>query len=153
MRRIDLIVVHCSATPEGRVVTAADINRMHKQRGFARIGYHFFVRLDGTVEVGRPVEQIGAHVAGTNARSIGICYAGGLTADARTPKDTRTPAQREALEKLLRELVCRFGPVRICGHRDLSPDLDRDGVVERHEWMKACPCFDVAAWLKEIELC
>ena len=151
MRAINTIVIHCSATREGQVITAADINRMHRQRGFARIGYHFFIRLDGTVELGRPIETPGAHVAGHNSYSVAICYAGGLD-KAGKAKDTRTPAQLAAMEKLVRQQKVRFPKARIVGHRDLSPDLDRDGKVEKHEWLKDCPCFDVSAWLKEIGL-
>lgn len=149
MRPIRKIVIHCSATPEGRDVTAADIDRMHRQRGFAKIGYHFFVRLGGLREIGRPIEEIGAHVQGHNADSIGICYAGGLTADAKRAKDTRTPGQKAELSKLVRELKARFPGARVVGHRDLSPDKDGDGQVEQHEWLKDCPCFDVPAWAKE----
>lgn len=150
MRNITHIVIHCSATPEGRVVTAADIDRMHKQRGFSKIGYHRFVRLDGTVERGRPDSLIGAHVAGHNTASIGICYAGGVGAAGKA-KDTRTPAQKASLRKLVDEYLAKYPGARVVGHRDLSPDLDKDGKVERHEWLKECPCFDVAAWLAETD--
>lgn len=162
MRLINLIVVHCSATPEGRDVTAHDIDAMHKARGFhfgppntaglSHIGYHWFIRLNGAVEAGRPEDIIGAHVEGHNATSIGICYAGGLAADAVTPKDTRTVAQKLALATLLRGLREHWPHARICGHRDLSPDLNHDGKVEPYEWMKACPSFDVAGWLVEAGL-
>jgi len=148
MRRIDLIVIHCAATPEGRDVTAADIDRMHRQRGFRKIGYHYFLRLDGTREVGRAEDEVGSHVQGHNANSIGICYAGGVNAKGNAT-DTRTPEQRAALRALILELKVRYPNARICGHRDLSPDRDGDGQVEPHEWLKACPSFDVAAWLKE----
>jgi hypothetical protein len=148
MRRIDLIAIHCAATPEGRNVTAADVDRMHRQRGFRKIGYHFFLRLDGTREMGRSLEEVGAHVEGHNANSIGICYAGGVDARGKA-KDTRTPEQRAAMRTLIVELKARFPHARICGHRDLSPDRDRDGRVEPHEWLKDCPSFDVGAWLQE----
>lgn len=148
MRVIDKIVIHCAATREGQAITAADIARMHRARGFRTIGYHFFLRLDGTREVGRPLEQAGAHVEGHNARSIGICYAGGVDAHGKA-KDTRTPEQRAAMRELIVELTQRFPRAQICGHRDLSPDTDRDGKVEPHEWLKQCPSFDVAAWLRE----
>lgn len=152
MRRINKIVLHCSATAEGRLFTAADIDSMHRARGFRKIGYHFFVRLDGTLETGRALEEIGAHVEGHNADSIGICYAGGLTADGKKAKDTRTPEQRDTLARLLRDLRIQFPGARILGHRDLSPDRDRDGKVEPHEWLKECPCFDAPAWARELGL-
>lgn len=142
MRQINLIVVHCSATPEGRDVTAADINKMHIARGFKKIGYHYVVRLDGTVETGRKENEIGAHAKGYNANSIGVCYVGGLTSDGKTPKDTRTPAQKSALKKLLHTLKQRYPDARIVGHRDLSPDTNHNGKVDKWEWIKACPCFD-----------
>lgn len=142
MRKINLIVVHCSATPEGRDVTAADINKMHIARGFKKIGYHYVVRLDGTVETGRKENEIGAHANGYNANSIGVCYVGGLASDGKTPKDTRTPAQKSALKKLLHTLKQRYPDARIVGHRDLSPDTNHNGKVDKWEWIKACPCFD-----------
>lgn len=142
MRQINLIVVHCSATPEGRDVTAADINKMHIARGFKKIGYHYVVRLDGTVEKGRNENEIGAHVKGYNANSIGVCYVGGLASDGKTPKDTRTPAQKSALKKLLHTLKHRYPNARIVGHRDLSPDTNHNGKVDSWEWIKYCPCFD-----------
>lgn len=148
-RRIDLIVIHCSASPPKAAAkqTAADIDRMHRERGWQGIGYHWFLRFDGTVEAGRPETAVGSHVAGKNANSIGVCYAGGVGPDGKGA-DTRSPQQRQAMANLIRQLKQRYPGARVCGHRDLSPDLDRDGVVERHEWMKECPSFDVAAWLQ-----
>lgn len=151
MRKINLIAMHCSATPEGRDVTAADIDRMHRERGFAMIGYHHFVRLSGLIEKGRDEAISGAHVSGYNAYSIGICYAGGIGLDGAI-KDTRTVGQRVALEGLLRRELVKYPDAKICGHRDLSPDINHDGKISRFEWLKGCPSFDVAAWLKEIGL-
>lgn len=132
MRTINEIIIHCSATPEGQNVTATDIRRWHTVgNGWSDIGYHFVVRLDGTVEPGRPLAQTGAHCRGHNARSVGICYIGGLAADGRTPKDTRTPAQRAALLTLLKELKQQFPGAAIHGHRDFAA--------------KACPSFDATA--------
>ena len=95
MRKINLIVVHCTATPEGRDVTVADIDRMHRARGWKKIGYHYVVYRDGSVHEGRPVNEVGAHVYGHNANSIGVVYVGGVAKDGKTAKDTRTtgPAQ------------------------------------------------------------
>lgn len=97
MRKITEIIVHCSATPEGRPFTVSDIDQWHRSRGFAQIGYHYVVYLDGTIHQGRPVEIAGAHCKGHNANSIGVCYIGGCTADNKHPKDTRTPEQKLAL--------------------------------------------------------
>lgn len=126
-RVVNLIVVHCTATPAGRDVTAADVDRWHRQRGFRCIGYHYLVRLDGRIERGRPENEQGAHCRGHNARSIGVVYAGGLDANGR-PADTRTPEQRAALMTLLRDLRRRYPEAVIRGHRDFAA--------------KACPCFD-----------
>lgn len=129
MRKIDEIVVHCSATPEGRHVTVNTIRKWHKQRDWRDIGYHYVIYLDGSIHKGRPVSQIGAHVKGRNARTIGVCYVGGVAKDGRTAKDTRTPAQKEALTKLLLRLMDEFPSInKISGHRDYAA--------------KACPSFD-----------
>lgn len=129
MRKITKIIVHCSATPEGRDFTVADIDRWHKQRGWKGIGYHFVIYRDGSVHPGRKIEEIGAHCAGQNADSIGICYIGGVATDGKTPKDTRTPAQKAALRNLINELKAKFPCITVHGHREFAN--------------KACPCFDV----------
>lgn len=128
MRHIDEIIVHCSATRAGADFTAADIDRWHRARGWKCIGYHYVIRLDGRVEAGRAESAAGAHCAGHNARSIGVCYIGGVKADGVTPADTRTAAQRLALTALLRDLRRRYPAARIRGHRDFAA--------------KACPSFD-----------
>lgn len=133
MRKIDKIIVHCTATPEGRDVTVEEITRWHRARGFRTIGYHYLVRLDGTICPGRPENEIGAHCKGKNARSVGICYAGGLASDGKTPKDTRTAAQRASLRRLVAELRERYPGATVHGHREFAA--------------KACPCFDVATEL------
>jgi N-acetylmuramoyl-L-alanine amidase len=146
MRDINMIVVHCSATPEGLPIGAREIDAMHRARGFTMIGYHYVIGINGKLETGRALDRVGAHVSGHNANSIGICLVGGLGHD-RKPKDTKTPAQEAELHALLVKLQGMFPHAKICGHRDLSPDTDHDGKVERHEWIKECPCFDVADWL------
>lgn len=149
MNNIDSIIIHCSATKAGSNIKAKDIDRIHKQRGFNRIGYHYVIDLDGTIEVGRPLSMSGAHCntkgfsgLSYNKHSIGICYVGGLNA-AGKPADTRTAAQKQSLHKLIKELCGKYKIREILGHRDTSPDLDGDGEVEPKEWIKACPCFDV----------
>lgn len=141
MRKITYIVLHCSATEEGVPYGIEEIDRWHRQRGFRKIGYHYVVLPDGTVCKGRALSEIGAHVAGSNADSIGICYIGGLDRDGK-PKDTRTGEQKVALVGLLLQLRERFPDAVICGHRDFSPDRNGDGIIEPWEWLKACPCFD-----------
>ena len=136
MRKISEIIIHCSATPEGREVSLDTIRRWHLARGFSDIGYHYLIHLDGAVEHGRPVGQPGAHCKGHNAGSIGICYIGGLAPDGKTPQDTRTPQQKGALRGLVRTLMARHNltPDAVHGHREFAP--------------KACPCFDVRAEFK-----
>ena len=144
MRKIDLIVIHCSATRADRSLTPDDLETQHRRRGFNGTGYHYYIRKDGTVHLTRPIERIGAHVKGFNLNSVGICYEGGLDVQG-CPADTRTPEQCSALRLLVHQLLKRFrNNVRICGHRDLSPDRNGDGVVEPEEWVKECPCFEVS---------
>lgn len=129
MRYIDKIILHCSDTPEGRNVTAAEVDRWHRAKGWQCIGYHYFIRLDGTIEQGRTEAEVGAHCYGQNQHSIGICYAGGRGADGK-PKDTRTPEQRTAMHNLVAELLVRHPHATLYGHNKFAN--------------KACPCFDVA---------
>jgi N-acetylmuramoyl-L-alanine amidase len=135
------ITVHCSATKEGINITAADIDRWHKSKGWSGIGYHYVVRIDGKVEVGRPINKVGAHVYRHNRNNIGVCYIGGVGSQ-NEPKDTRTFAQKESLVKLLKELKRKHPNAIIQGHRDFSPDLNKNGIIEPFEFTKACPCFD-----------
>lgn len=141
MRKINHIVLHCSATRPGQRVTVRDIEKWHKARGFQTIGYHYVIYPDGSIHKGRDLSQPGAHVAGNNSNSIGICYIGGLDGSG-APQDTRTSEQRASLWFLLQNLKEQFPSARICGHRDFSPDLNGNGVIEPFEFMKACPCFD-----------
>lgn len=149
MNNVDSIVIHCSATREGQRITAKDIEKMHLQRGFKTIGYHYVIGLDGTVERGRPECMEGAHcnTAGFsgvayNKHSIGICYVGGLDTNMK-PKDTRTQAQKDALHKLVADICRRYKIKEIIGHRDTSPDKNGNKKIESFEWIKSCPCFDV----------
>lgn len=142
-RKVDLIVIHCSATKETVNYTFEQCIKDHKARGFNTCGYHRYIRKDGTIHEGRPFQNQGAHVANFNRHSIGICYEGGLDANGKA-KDTRTPEQKEALIKCINEaLEWANGTVtRITGHRDLSPDKNGNGIVEPNEWVKMCPCFN-----------
>lgn len=142
MRIINLIVVHCSATRKDCTLTTEDLEIMHLHRGFNGIGYHYYIRKDGSVHLTRPIERVGAHAKGFNANSIGICYEGGLDRRGR-PADTRTLEQRASLRGLIYQLKQCFPGCRVCGHRDLSPDLNGNGEVEPAEWTKTCPCFEV----------
>lgn len=140
-RRIDNIILHCSATPEGKDYTVAQIRQWHFKRGFSDVGYHFVIYRDGSVHRGRPENRVGAHTTGQNAHSIGVCYIGGCEATKNDkgeypPKDTRTPAQRSALVKLVAELRSKYPGASVHGHNEFAN--------------KACPSFNVQ---KEPELC
>jgi N-acetylmuramoyl-L-alanine amidase len=159
-RATNLIVIHCSATPSGKPLrtpqeSAAEvINRWHKDRGFARqpeavrsfstglahIGYHYVIDLDGRVINGRGLNEVGAHAKDYNAASVGICLVGGAEKTGRY-----TAAQWISLGEIVRTLCAE--ELGICGHRDLSVDLNADGAVSEGEWMKTCPGFNVQEWV------
>ena len=141
MRFINLIVVHCSATRCDRCYTEHDLTTDHLRRGFSGAGYHFYIRKNGDIKTTREIERIGAHAKGHNQNSIGICYEGGLDCHGH-PADTRTEWQKHSLRVLILALLKDYPNCRICGHRDLSPDLNGNGEIEPEEWIKACPCFN-----------
>ena len=154
MRTINEIIIHCSDTQEGCDVRAKDIRRWHMTpkekggRGWSDIGYHYVIDLDGTIEVGRPFEKRGAHCIGDdgsdhNSHSIGICYIGGRRVRLDLPRgwewaDTRTKEQREAMYYLVKALLAAFPKAGVHGHREFAA--------------RACPCFDVQAWLREMNI-
>lgn len=137
MRKIDKIIIHCSATPEGRAVTVQEIEKWHREKGYNGIGYHYVIGLNGEVWKGRDINLIGAHTQGQNYNSIGICYVGGCD-KAMKPKDTRTASQKVALLNLVKELKTQFPTATIHGHNEFSA--------------KACPSFNVKLWIKENKL-
>lgn len=130
MRKINNLVIHCSATKEGQDFHAADIDKWHKAQGWQCIGYHYVIDLDGTIEKGRDESVAGAHVSGHNSDSIGICYIGGLDKNGKS-KDTRTEKQKDSIIRLLFQLLCKYPEADILGHRDF-PNVKKD-----------CPCFEV----------
>lgn len=135
-RSINEIIVHCTASYEGQPLTVDAIRRMHiRERGWSDIGYHYVVYLDGTIHEGRNVNISGAHCTGHNTHSIGVVYVGGLAKNGK-PKDTRTPAQKAGLLKLLRQLKQLYPKATIHGHREYAN--------------KACPCFDAKSEYKEL---
>lgn len=150
-RFIDKIIIHCSATKEGKDVTVEQIDKMHRKRGFACIGYHFVIYRDGSIHDGRDISKVGAHTTGYNTGSIGICYVGGLDKNGKI-KDTRTYQQKDSLYKLVRELMKMYPIKEVKGHRDYSPDTNGDGVISKYEWIKGCPCFEVSDFMKEYGL-
>jgi N-acetylmuramoyl-L-alanine amidase len=130
--KTDYIVVHCAATPPDMDIGAAEIRRWHvENNGWRDIGYHFVIRRSGAVEVGRAIDDVGAHVAGINDRSIGVCLIGGVDAGGQ-PADNFTAAQRVSLDAVLRMLVKAYPGAVVRGHRDFAN--------------KACPSFDAMEW-------
>lgn len=137
MRKIKEIIVHCSATREGKEFTVADIDRWHRERGWKGCGYHYVITLDGKIEAGRPEQIAGAHCSGRNAESIGICYIGGCDLVGKS-KDTRTPAQKESMRILIKQLMMAHG-------------ISIENVRCHNEFStKACPSFSVQKLHKEI---
>ena len=136
MRRITLIIVHCSAVKPTQTSSAKEIDAWHRQRGWKCIGYHYVVRRDGSIEKGRAETQVGAHCKNHNTHSIGVCYEGGLDNKGH-PADTRTEAQKQALLKLLKELKSRYKDALILGHHDLDKYKD-------------CPCFNAGKEYKNL---
>lgn len=138
MRKINEIIVHCTATPEGRNCTVEDIRRYHKSLGWKDIGYHYLIYLDGSVHPGRPLQEPGAHTTGHNQYSIGICYVGGVAKDAKTAKDTRTPEQKLAMYKLIYDLLECYPNAQVSCH---------------NQWAnKACPSFKIDQLQREYHL-
>lgn len=132
---VKFLTIHCAATPEGRHVSADQITAWDKAK-FGQTSYHWVVELDGSTHRTLRDDQKGAHVGGKNTGNIGICYVGGVDKKLN-PKDTRTDAQKQSLLTLIRTYKARYPGITIRGHRDWP------GVK------KACPSFDVRAWLKE----
>lgn len=134
-RKINKIIVHCTATKEGIDYTVNDVRKWHLGRGYSDIGYHYLIYRDGSVHNGRDVDLIGAHCNGYNSNSIGVCYVGGLDKKG-DPKDTRTEAQKESLLRLLTELRSLYPDAKIHSHKDFAN--------------KACPSFDATKEYKNI---
>jgi len=132
-RDIDLIVLHCADTYSSMDIGVKEITSWHIGKGWSDCGYHFIVKLDGTIETGRPINKKGAHCIGYNKNSIGVCYVGGRGDDGK-PKDTRTEAQKKSLTALIISLKYKNPNAKIKGHNELSN--------------KACPSYDVQ---KDIE--
>ena len=138
-RTIKEIIVHCTATPEGRNYTVEQCRADHKKQGWSDIGYHYLIYRDGSIHNGRDVDLIGAHCAagGHNTYSIGVAYVGGVAKDGKTPKDTRTLQQKAALLNLLTDLRRQYPQAKIYGHHDFDKKKD-------------CPSFDAKTEYKRL---
>lgn len=134
---VKLIVVHCSATPPSMDVDIRDVDRWHRQKGWLKVGYHYFIKRSGELQEGRQLTEAGAHVKGHNHESVGICLAGGLSEVGLQPEDNFLPVQKQALKSLLAYLQKYFEKAVIGGHRDYNPHKD-------------CPCFEVQELIKVI---
>jgi N-acetylmuramoyl-L-alanine amidase len=137
VRQINKIIVHCSATREGQDIPVETIKKWHIEgRGWSDIGYHFYIDINGKIQKGRDIAKIGAHCKGQNRNSIGLCYCGGVEADGKTPKDTRTDEQKDALLAVLRTLKAMYPEAIIHSHNDYAN--------------KACPSFDATSEYENI---
>ena len=136
-RKINKIIVHCTATPEGKDYTVDTIRGWHLKQGWKDIGYHYVVTRDGVIHDGRSIHEVGAHTTNHNANSIGIVYVGGLAPDGKNAKDTRTDPQREALVSIVRDLMALYG-------------LNLQQVHCHNEYAaKACPSFSISSFRNE----
>lgn len=148
MRTIKYIILHCTGgKPEQ---TTDSIKAGWKKKGWKKGGYHHLVSADGSSEQLAQDDEITNGVAGYNSNAIHICYKGGYDFELKKGKDTRTDAQKFTLKTLVKSYHAKYPNAKIKGHRDFSPDKDKDGVIEKFEWIKVCPSFEVSEWLKEI---
>jgi N-acetyl-anhydromuramyl-L-alanine amidase AmpD len=135
MRKYKYLVFHCTAGSANQK-TESILDYWKRKLGWKTVGYHKIVNQDGSIETLQPDELPTNGVRGFNQSSIHICYKGGFNG-----KDTRTPKQKESLLKLAKEYKKKYPNIIILGHRDLSPDLNKDGKITQNEWVKICPCF------------
>ena len=136
MRLVKEVIIHCSATRESQQVSVDTIRDWHLAKGWNDIGYHFYIDLDGTIHKGRDIDKIGAHCKGRNRNSIGVCYCGGVEADGKTPKDTRTQEQKESLLHVLKTIKAMYPESMIYSHNEFAN--------------KACPSFDATEEYEDI---
>ena len=148
MRFTNLIIIHCSATRCDRSYTEHDLITDHLSQGFFGAGYHYYICKNGDIKMLRPLEHSEERARGYNAHSIGICCESGLD-ERGHPADTRTDFQKHSLRMLVMLLLRDYPDSRLCGHRDLSPDLNGNGEIEPEEWIKVCPCFDAVSILQD----
>lgn len=136
-KHTDYIIIHCAATRATQDIDIKDVDRWHREKGWRMVGYHYFIKRDGTLQEGRPLMDGGAHAEGYNDKSVGVCLAGGVAADGITPEVNYTKKQWATLRELVFKLHKQFPQAKIIGHSDVAP--------------KACPCFDVTEWWTEVQ--
>lgn len=130
MRKLEKIILHCSATPEGKHFDVATIRKWHVEgNGWKDIGYHYVIYIDGSVHEGRPIALSGAHTSGHNKMSVGICYVGGCDSTGKNAKDTLNDLQETAMVNLIKALREKYGKLSLHGHNEFAN--------------KACPSFKV----------
>ena len=140
-RDITHIVIHCSATIQGRHFDVHDIHGWHKAppRNWKGVGYHYILGVGGNIEIGRDIDFNGAHVKGKNVNTIGICLIGGLGEDGKPKENSFTKDQYLVLDDFIRKLMCMYPKAKVLGHRDFG------GVK------KSCPCFEVSDFIKDMK--
>lgn len=148
MRTIKHIVVHCTATSQNTKVHSIELFWKEKLH-WKSPGYHYIIEPNGIVRNLLTEDKISNGVKGHNTHSIHLSYIGGIDSKGKAT-DNRTLAQRTAMIELIRNLKRKYPDAEVLGHRDLSPDLNDDGIIDPHEWVKECPSFDVKAWLQTI---
>ena len=146
-QQTDYVVWHCSATPPSRDIGSAQIDIMHKANGWDGIGYALVIKRDGHIETGEDLKKQGAHVKGINMVSIGIVMIGGVDEDGKA-ENNFTAQQWQAAKHVYEFVTLLYPDAKHVGHRDMSPDKDGDGRVQRHEFMKDCPCYSVQQWIE-----
>lgn len=140
MRKIKYIVIHCTATSQN--ITVEALKKDFRRRGWKAPGYHYVVSPNGVTSCLLPENKVANGVRGHNAESIHVAYIGGISMKTGKPVDNRTLEQKQALREWAKFLKEKYPAAEVVGHRDLSPDLNGDGVISPNEWVKFCPCFD-----------
>lgn len=143
MRKINKIVVHCTASSENTSVQ--NILSHFAALGWHNPGYHYLVDCNGDITQLLPEDLIANGAKGHNRDSIHVAYIGGLKNGK--PCDTRTQPQKDTMLSLITQLSAKYPSAKVMGHRDLSPDTNNDNHITPNEWLKQCPCFDVRQWL------
>lgn len=147
MRKIEYIAVHCTAGSQKQ--TIADLQAEFRRKGWKNPGYHYVISPEGKITQLLDEDKISNGVKGFNSVTVNVAYIGGIGADGKGV-DNRTEAQKKALRQLLANLKKKYPEAVIQGHRDFSPDVNGNGRIEPHEWVKMCPCFGAREEYKDL---